>query len=343
MHATAAVTRASDLTQSKLNDCFSALSALSVQLQNHAHTSAAVAVELRRQPACQELAIERELVADLQREASQRAGSIARLRGHCALPSFSQALDAFKAAAADKLHALTSTQQQQRQQQWQPAAPPLQPPQGGGGVMVAATAPPPPVPAAATLPDLQGQVQALARGLHAVASQVDHHFRVQNHHQQQQQQQRHQSIEVDYTEKNNQGPTPMKGVVVHHRHQEQEGPPPLQLPGSFVPPRIQEISPGGTTHPEVLQSYYHHDGTSVRDRYEGEQQQHVVVEEEDGVTFAPRASEEEEERNEDEGTRQLHSKNGGVATISAENGHPLTQNRALRYVFNKPRKLFTVT
>ena len=245
MQAAAAATQTSDSIQNKINECLTALAALSSQIERHAETSAAVAVELRRQPACQELAIERELVAQMQMEMSQRIGHTARLRGHCTLPPFSQAFEAFKAEAATKLHMIN---QQTGGAQWpQLPQPPQQAqqqqlvvPQGRG--------------AGTTSPELlHDQVQVLTRGLHAVAAQVDQLARKERPHQLQQ----GGDKLLILPQLRLQGPVPESRSPAA----ELRGGPELIAPRKA--PRIQEVSPGGTAQPGLIQTVAKHRQGSI--------------------------------------------------------------------------------
>lgn len=243
MQAAAAATRVADTLQTKINECLAALSTLSSQIERHAETSGAVAVELRRQPACQELAIEREFVAGIQSEVAHRAGHIARLRGHCTLPPFSHVFEALKAEAATKLHMIAQQHSgQQHQQQPQLAQQELAVPQGRG--------------TAGTSPELRDQVQVLTRGLHAVAAQVEQLVRRQ----------------------------PVPGALQLPQIQAAAAaaaPGPTntaaeQPPGDvLIPraaPRIEEVSPGGTAQPGLIQTV-----AKKRQQEERQQDKEVLV------------------------------------------------------------------
>jgi hypothetical protein len=143
MQTAAAVTRAADAVQQRVGECLQALCALAAELRRHAETNHTVASELGRQPGCQELALERGLLARVQAELAERAAHVSRARGHCTLPPFADAVAALKAEAASKLGLLARH-----------------------GAPAAAAA------AAAAQPALRGEVQALAQGLQAVAAQV---------------------------------------------------------------------------------------------------------------------------------------------------------------------------
>ncbi len=218
IHAASAATRAADLTQTKLKECLDALQMLSGHLKRHSEITSAVAVEMRRQPACQELAIERELVAGIQAEASQRAAHIARLRGHCTtLTPFSQALDSLKAEAAQKLHRISQSG-------------------GGGGI-------PRPTTAIAAVPSTSAvtkdRLDTIERDLQTMNAHVNQLVRLQT-----------AAVAPPIEQAGPMNNAAAKGPGQQQRQFLETSPEPVVVP----PPKIQEISPGGTEQPEIIRS-----------------------------------------------------------------------------------------
>lgn len=221
IQAASAATRAADLTQIKLKECLDALHMLSGHLKRHSEITSAVAIEMRRQPACQELAIERELVAGIQVEAAQRAAHISRLRGHCTtLTPFSQVLASLKAEAVLKLQRLSNSCVSPGNAMLPPTTVVAQ---------VAAAAP-------TSSETTKNRLDTIERGLHAMNAHVTQLVRLQTAA----------------------APPINQAVGANIAAKATQQPPVLETsPEAAVvapPPRIQEISPGGTEQPEIIRS-----------------------------------------------------------------------------------------
>lgn len=108
MSTAAAITTASDTLQSKITDCLHAVEHLSKTLLQFSETNRSIAVELRKRPQCQELALERDMLSSVQLELGQRAAYVARVRGHCTLPPFSQALETIRREAMEKFKQIST-------------------------------------------------------------------------------------------------------------------------------------------------------------------------------------------------------------------------------------------
>lgn len=224
IQAASAATRAADLTQTKLKECLDALDMLSGHLKRHSEITSAVAVEMRRQPACQELAIERELVAGIQAEAAQRAAHISRLRGHCTtLTPFSQALTSLKTEAALKLQRLSKSGA------------------SVSGAMLPTTAAAQVAAAAPTSNEVTtDRLDNIERGLHAMNAHVNQLVRLQS-----------------ATAAAAPAALPFKQAVGTSNAAKATRRQPVETsPEAIVapPPRILEISPGGTEQPEIIRS-----------------------------------------------------------------------------------------
>ncbi|KAL4524765.1 hypothetical protein Ndes2437B_g03461 [Nannochloris sp. 'desiccata'] len=222
IQAASAATRAADLTQTKLKECLDALHMLSGHLKRHSEITSAVAVEMRRQPACQELAIEREFVVGIQAEAAQRAGHIARLRGHCTtLTPFSHVLESLKAEAAQKLQRLSKE---------------------GSRVMLPTAAVAHPAAAAPSSSAVtKDRLDNIERGLHAMNAHVNQLVRLQT---------AAAAAAASPPIEQAVGASNAAKATRHH--------PVLHVSPEAAavapPPRIQEISPGGTEQPEIIRS-----------------------------------------------------------------------------------------
>jgi hypothetical protein len=291
IQAASAATRAADLTQTKLKECLEALQMLSGHLNRHAEITSAVAVEMRRQPACQELAIERELVAGIQAEAAHRAAHIARLRGHCAaLTPFSQVLESLKAEAALKLQRLSG---------------------GGGGSSVPITTAIARV-AAAVPPSTEvtkDRIDNIERGLHAINVHVNQLVRLQT------------AAAAAAAPPIQQAVGASNAVKTTTLQQQQQpiletSPEPVVVP----PPRIQEISPGGTEQPEIIRSLTYKTC---------QQQQPQALGEERRERQSPR--EDKQQQQVKETPTPLDNNNTNITTaIKRKAETSVTQSRALR-------------
>jgi len=167
MNVAATLTKATDSVQITIAHCLASLSSLSSELLRYAETNREVSVELNKQPGCQEIAIERELLSCIHRELALRASHVVRVRGHCSLPPFTQALDSLKAEAAVKLRMLSAGA-----------------PRRGGVPYSSAQEPESAAPAQQMQLQLQSkgpvhsgslrdEIKVLAQGLQAVAAQVE--------------------------------------------------------------------------------------------------------------------------------------------------------------------------